>query len=148
MNGSGHFKQMQVLHTAMMVGVVMVAVILGGIISTEGTVTDYNGFVTGLLGIAAILMAAVLTVSQLIWNKRQGEIPNLKTADEKWMHYRSASIVRWAMIEGSIFFAICMVFVEKNLAGYLLVAVGLAFLYLARPNRDYAAEKYGFRDLY
>jgi len=126
-----------------MAGAILISCMLGFLLKRDGAVADYTGFTSGYLPIAAGILFMEIIISFVLWNKRQSEELTTKTTSEKWMHYRSACILRWALIEGGILISVVLTFLQQNLAGFVLVAIGLAFMFLARPNRDYVAEKYG-----
>lgn len=143
MNQADNFKQLQILHGALMMGAIFISIVLGYLLTNEAAITDYAGLGSGFLAIAAAIMAVEVVISYLIWNKRQSNIPATNVATEKWAHYRSSCILRWAMLEGGIFLSVVLTYLEQNLAGFVITAIGLAFLFLARPSRDYVSEKYG-----
>ncbi len=137
------FQQLQVLHAALMVGAVAVCVVLGLVMSREGAVATFTGWSDGLLLIAAIVMAAEVAISYLLWRSRQASIPISAPLFDKWMHYRSSCILRWACLEGGILIAVLLSYLEQNPAGFSIAAIGLGFLFLARPSREYFVEHYG-----
>lgn len=142
-NQPNDFKQIQILHGALMAGAMLMSIVIGGLLYSEGASADYAGLGSGFLLIAAVIMVLEISVSNVIWNNRQSNIPVTNVATEKWAHYRSSSILRWALLEGGIILSVVLTYMEKNLAGFIITAIGLAFLYLARPSRDYVSEKYG-----
>ncbi len=111
--------------------------------SREGAVATFSGWSDGLLLIAAIVMMAEIVLSFLLWSNRQSKIPVAGLLFEKWMHYRSSCIFRWACLEGGILIAVVLSYLEQNPAGFSIAAIGLGFLFLARPSREYFVEHYG-----
>ncbi len=140
---TNNFQQLQVLHGALMAGAVLMSIVLGFLLTQDAAVADFSGLTKGLLAIALVLMSLEIVVSNFIWRSRQATIPTAGLPSEKWLHYRTACILRWALLEGGILISVVLTFLERNTAGFCITAVGLAFLFLARPSRDYVAEQYG-----
>ena len=124
----------------------MICLVLGFVMSREGKVASFTGWTDGLLLYAMIFMAFEIGISHLLWNNRQSNIPVTNVQTEKWMHYRTSCILRWACLQGGILISVILSYLEQNTAGFAIAAVGLAFLFLARPSRDYVAENYGLND--
>ncbi|MBI1225146.1 MAG: hypothetical protein GC192_07885 [Bacteroidetes bacterium] len=141
-SSSNDFQQLQVLHGAMMMGAVLIAVFLGFMMTSDGAVADFAGLMKGFLLIAMVLMAAEISASNLIWRSRQAKIPATNDPAVKWMHYRTSCIIRWALLEGGVLISVVLTFLEQNLAGFCIAAVGLVFLLMAKPSRDYVADQY------
>lgn len=139
---ASEFQQLQILHGALMAGATLVSIMLGFLLVRDGALADYSKFTSGFLPIAAAIMFMEIAISFTIWNRRQSNIPVTNVASEKWLHYRSSCILRWALLEGGILISVILTFLERNPAGFCIPAVGLVFLFLARPSRDYVAEQY------
>ncbi|MCF8246899.1 MAG: hypothetical protein K9J37_10535 [Saprospiraceae bacterium] len=137
------FQQLQVLHGALMAGAVLVSIMLGFIMSGDGAVADFTGLTSGMLQIAIIVMTVEIALSFVLWRNSQSSIPTTDEQSEKWTHYRSSCIIRWACLEGGVLICVVLSFLEQNPAGFSIAAVGLAFLFLARPSKAYVAEQYG-----
>ena len=139
------FKQLQIMHLALVGGVVILSAVIGLLLSNKGAAADYSGIFQGFLLAASGILALQLVVSYLVWNKRQSGIPASAGSTEKMAHYQTSCILRWALIESGTLISVILTFLEQNLAGLAIAAVGLAFLFLAKPNKDYVMEKYGLR---
>ncbi len=139
------FQQLQIMHGALMVGAILVSIMLGFMMSGDGAVADFKGLTSRMLQIAAIVMVVEIALSFLLWQNRQSSIPITNDQAEKWMHYRSSCILRWACLEGGILICVVLSFLEQNPAGLSIAAVGLVFLFLARPSKEFVEEHYGIK---
>lgn len=138
------FKSLQILFMALMGGAILMATLMGFLISTEGEVKESTNWLEGFPLYAILLMAAEVVASYFLWNMRQSKLPDAgASAADKLAHYRSACILRWACLQGAVLVSIIFAFLDRNPMIFAVSAVGLALLFLARPSKDYFSEKYG-----
>ena len=143
LSNTDQFKQLQIMPGALMAGAVLMSCVIGFLLTSDGAVANFASLTDGLLLFAIIIMAAEIVISFVLWNNRQSNIPTTNVQSEKWAHYRSSCILRWACLEGGVLISIILSFLEQNPAGFSIAALGLGFLFLARPSREYVAEQYG-----
>jgi hypothetical protein len=130
-----YFKSIKVVHAALVIGVVLFLLIT--------VVLDLNGFASGdeEIRMALLLVASVFTfggvfAGNYIFKKRISIIREKTNLREKMDDYRSALIVKWALIEGPAFLAVVAFMLTGDLIffgiGVLLVIVFLVYT----PSRN------------
>lgn len=120
-------KTLQIIHLAICAGIVVVYFMLGNLSIESLTITsiDSSEIVYVLIPILAFILSNFLFKSQL-------KQANLKlNLEENLPIYQTASIIRWAILEGAAF-VILFVSPKFQLLGILLI-VYLAFL---RPTEE------------
>ncbi len=123
------FKVLQLLHRAMLAGMILFSII-GVYISVTGQIKHVETATGKVLQVAVIVIAFLFAgVGFYLFNKRVQATDNLTTAMERMAVYRSAAILRWAMIEVPVMFAIISFVLTGNYA-FLAFAVVLMFLFL------------------
>jgi hypothetical protein len=105
MTSAGYFKSIKIVHLALVIGVVFFALV--------SVFLQINGFGTlgelinnGLLLIIPLLALIGIFGSNFIFKKRLRKIVDKTNLNEKMEDYRSALILKFALIEGPSFFAI------------------------------------------
>jgi hypothetical protein len=130
------FKVLQLLHRAMLAGM-----LLFSIIALYITITRQTTHVTISTGKAlqiAVIAVAFLSVSGgfFLFNKRMQLTANMPIASERMGVYRMSAIIRWAMIEVPVMFAIISFVLTGNYAFLALaLAIMMVFVYTA-PSKN------------
>lgn len=119
-------KTIKILHLALCVGLILIYYILGEFNSFEELMNpqlDTSNYLYLLIPVAAYLLSNFLFRMQL------KKIDSSLNLEEKYPFYQSASLIRWAVLEGAAFI---IVFVQKDLVifGVLLIL----YLIFLRPT--------------
>lgn len=134
MTSAGYFKSIKIVHLALVIGVVFFALV--------SVFLQINGFGTlgelinnGLLLIIPLLALIGIFGSNFIFKKRLRKIVDKTNPNEKMEDYRSALILKFALIEGPSFFAIVAYLLTGNYI-FLGTAVVLIIVFLIyTPSR-------------
>lgn len=134
MTSAGYFKSIKIVHLALVIGVVFFALV--------SVFLQINGFGTlgelinnGLLLIIPLLALIGIFGSNFIFKKRLRKIVDKTNLNEKMEDYRSALILKFALIEGPSFFAIVAYLLTGNYI-FLGTAVVLIIVFLIyTPSR-------------
>lgn len=132
---SGYFKTLSILFYALLVGQVMFLLIvtgltLGGIVEGYEALTKIFSF-----AVPAFLIAAVF-FSNKIYKRRLLEIAANHSIADKLAQYRGLSIIRFAIIEGGVLFAIIAFFITSSKPLGLMAAAGILFFIMLRPTKE------------
>ncbi len=124
------FKSIQILHYALLGGCLMIGFLLMALGPDQ---TDMGNdlmmpMVIGLMTLSCIYF------SSFIYNSRLKEVKNLGDLDEKLDHYRTNSIIRWALLEGPALCCIVMMFLFGNYLFLIFYGFAVVALFLARPS--------------
>jgi len=89
-----------------------------------------------------LLVPASIMISHYLYNNKIREGKMLKDFEEKLMHFRASSILRWALLEGVNLINLVFFFLSKNYFFLLMFAFGFLFFLFARPSEDSFTEDY------
>lgn len=121
------FKALQVLHLAFLTGMILFTVISTFLVITRN-VKISNGLPDKATQVIVLLLAISLsTTGFFLFNKRIQSVPTNASATERMDAYRSAAILRWALIECPSLLAIIAFFITGN---YAFVALAIALMIL------------------
>lgn len=120
-------KILKTIHLAICAGVIITYIMLGGFSmeTLKIPILDSSSIVFAVLPFLAIFVGNFLFKSQL----KQAD-QNLKI-EEKLPVYQTASIIRWAILEGVAF---VILFAKPDLVLFGLIAI--AYLIFLRPTED------------
>lgn len=124
-----------VLWSAMLIGQLFFVAISVYLVTSGGMKTDGLYLTKPLLYIVPIMVLTSVLVSFYIFKQRLNSLKDQTDLAAKFVDYRSALIIRWALIEGPSFFAI----VSYLLTGsYILLGIAIVLIIvfiLIIPNR-------------
>ncbi len=131
------FKQTQILYYALFAGQAMIGLILFYLMQDNPqdreVVPPFSFIIPGavLFGIAA---------AYFIGQKRQSDIPVNGIVQEKLEHFKSSSILKYALAEGGNLISLLLTFTMANSNYMIWFVIGLAVFILLRPKRDQFIE--------
>jgi hypothetical protein len=131
-----YFKSLQIIHFALMAGVVAFGIIAFSVNYFSGKITDDKTLEKLLLIMVVFFSFAEVFASQFLFKMRLKECNKQSNFKDKLFCYRSALIVKFALVEGAAFFVIVAYFLTGNLLflGFLILLL-LVFLYY-KPTLD------------
>ncbi|MFM2358038.1 MAG: hypothetical protein RLY16_30 [Bacteroidota bacterium] len=128
---SSSFRSLVLLHRALLAGQVVMGVMMYYLRSTSLN-PPFNLELDRILQAVAIALAAIAYLVGTKWfftkKIKEARESNGSTAD-KFAIYRTASLVQWALLEGTTLFAIVAFYLTGNLA--FLVMAGMLVLIFA-----------------
>lgn len=124
---TNNIKTLKIIHLAICSGVIFIYFFIGEITMEKLSIqkVENSEIVYFLIPILAIVLGNLLFKSQL----KQAD-PN-SNLEEYLPIYQTASIIRWAILEGAAFF---ILFLKNNLV--LLGIIIIAYLIYLRPTMD------------
>ena len=134
-NGKQWLRQLVILHSAMTIGVVIISFMLYFIIGfhPEGEPTSSIP-ASGTIGTVIAFLG--LIISNFLYRHRLGRIPSLGDLNAKLLHFRTAVIPSYALIQGPILINLLIGFLDSNLLNLTVALIMVVFLYLKRPVKD------------
>lgn len=127
-------RAVRVMHLALVLGVILAGAVLVYRTFTVGPLlpgAPILGYVTAAFALVNLALATGLLLPR-IPSRSSAEAP-----DDYWTRseVRAATIIVWAVLEGSCLIALVGYFLTGSLAAGIVAAVAMAALALARPAR-------------
>ena len=134
MTSGEYFKSIKIVHIALVVGVVFFALI-SVFLQIKGFGTVGHEIDKVLLIVVPIFALIGIFASNFVFKKKLNEIRKKSNLKEKMEEYRSALIIKLALIEGPSFFAVVSFLLTGNYI-YLGLTVILIIVFLIyTPNK-------------
>ncbi|MFT4758932.1 MAG: hypothetical protein ACI9XO_001529 [Paraglaciecola sp.] len=135
------FKSIQILHMALMVGMILIFVFLW---FSNPIVINMNPL-DGLFSlILPFVMLAVIGGGIALYNKLKSNTNAQATLMQKMWEYRKISILRWSLLEGASLVSIIVFFFgEPNISVLFAFTLGLFAFSVFRPTVDGFGEDFG-----
>ena len=131
------FNTLKRLHFFLVVGVVLFLTISIYLVET-GELGDDKEMIEIFQYMVPIFAMICIVASRFMFNKRRATLASAKTLQEKTEGYQAALIVKWALIEGPILFAIITFMLTGNYGLGTIAFIMLMYLILQRPNLESA----------
>jgi hypothetical protein len=120
-------KSLQVIHTAMLAGMVLFCMI-SAVIKLSGN-KPVDPVLNKTLQVVVLVVSFVLIRTAFyLFNKQLRALEPSFSPAEKFSVYRSASIIKWALIEGPVLFAAICFMLTRNYA-FIALAFALVILF-------------------
>jgi hypothetical protein len=130
------FKVLQLLHRAMLAGMVLFCLIALFLVITGQTkyVATFTGKALQVTEIVVVFLFA--GGGSLLFNKKIQSTTTVETAAERMRIYRTSVIIRWAMTEIPVLFAIIAFVLTGNYAFLALATVLMVLFALIAPAKN------------
>lgn len=142
-------KTMIILHAALLVGQVLFAVISFAVVFLGNTPNSSLGNYSNILILISVLTAlGGYFISNIVFQKKLAHIKN-STASlaEKLEYYRSASIIRWALIEFATLLSIVLFLVTHNFIILAVAVVLIVIFFSKKPSLQMVATDLGISEM-
>lgn len=143
MQNQSPLRTLSVIHLALIAGQIMFAAVSIAIKGKTEIILQANDDIFFFI-IPGIALSGIL-VSSMIFKKLVEQAKTKQAPAEKLKQYLSASIIRWALIEGPSLFAITVYFLKGNLFYILISALLILFMFTLRPTREKVATELDVR---
>ncbi|MCH3885886.1 MFS transporter [Tenacibaculum aquimarinum] len=118
-------RTIKIIHFALIAGLVLAYFIIGDILNiTIPTLEGENLFYIFIPAIAVL-------ASNFVFKNLLSKIDSKQSKEQKLMQYQTASIVRWAILEGGAFL---ILFLKPELAIFGLLLI--LYLFLVKPTKE------------
>lgn len=136
------FKGNYIIYYALVAGQILIALVLSFLMIDSEIAFDWDMGNPFYL-IAPTLMLGAISMSSFLFTKKMQEAKLIKRdLIYKLEHYRTAIILRSAMLEGANLICIVFYYLEQNYFFLFLFFIGLGAFLLVRPSEETVREKY------
>lgn len=126
------FKTLQIIHGALIMGMVLFLVLTSSINENQAHTTIEPNDIP-FLYIALIAAIAAPIVSNFIFRKKIFEINNRASLTTKFKRYVSACIVRYALVEGTTLLSIVVSYITGNILASVIAVALIIYMIMIRP---------------
>lgn len=135
------FKAIQILHLAMLVGVIAIASILSFL---NMPLTAPSVDLSDIFTIISIVMTfGAIGVGTVLKGRSQQAASEIKTLEEALEHYRMDIIQRTALLEGAALISVIFMFISSNTFFLLPAALCIFLMITIRPSIEDLESTYG-----
>jgi hypothetical protein len=128
------FKSLQLLHTAMLAGMVLFCVV--------SAVIHFSGKLAANVSVNKILQVTILAVTFAsiktglsVFDRKLQSIPVTAAPAEKFAIYRIAAIIKWVFIEVPVLCTVICFMITRNYAFIALAFALIIFFFLQAPSK-------------
>ncbi len=136
MNLKAYFKFLQIIHTAIIVGVLLFMVVTVYLVNSghfEASLTDSRDF---FLAISALVTTSFLFAGNFIYKKQMESIKQLTDFKEQFTKIKNLLIIQFVIFEGPAFLSIVFYLVTGSLLFLVFTLLAILFLLKAKPNKE------------
>jgi small-conductance mechanosensitive channel len=134
MSPKEQFKSIQILHIALMVGMILMFVMLWFFSPVVINMNPLDGTFSIIL---PFVMIAAIGGAVWLYNKQKDSIEANASLKQKMWNYRKISVMRWSLTEGaSLACVLVFYFVESNISILFAFTLGLFAFSVFRPTVD------------
>lgn len=134
-------RSLRIIHLAMMVGIIIFFLVSFVLVQTVGPFGKLEKLAGQTVFIGFLVMAALLVVlSYSLHNRKCQSVANLSLS-EKLQVYRNSMILKFAMLEGSVFLGISTYLLVGITSVIAATAMILLLLLLNRPAVNHIADE-------
>jgi len=133
-----YIKMLKVLHLALMIGQVLLAIAMFSLVYFNITNTFELITFSNEILIAAVVLSAIAFLGGVsIFNKKLAAIDdNNLPVPQKLEAYRAANLIRWAMMEFAVILCCIFFFLTGNYYILLVTAIMILFFFTTRPGTE------------
>jgi hypothetical protein len=135
------FRANDILFFALLAGQVMFSLVMLGLLITENVVVQADANLLNILLVVVVFAGATSVVaSTKVYRLKLQSIPATVTLAEKLVQFRSACIIRWAILEFPSLLAVVASFVTGNMIFLALAGIMMVYFYTIKPTPEKAAN--------
>lgn len=134
------FKSIQILHIALMIGLVLIFTVLWFHAQPTINMNPLDGTLSLIL---PFVVLAGIGGGTMLYNKQKDSVEANDTVVQKLWDYRKVSVMRWSLIEGtSLVCVLIFYFYESNISILFAFTLGLFAFAVFRPTVDGFAQDF------
>jgi hypothetical protein len=141
-----YFNSLTVLYYAMIASQIVFAVVVLFINEGKTSPSDFTELRFPFTVIGFTLALAAFYGNFYIFRKKLAEIQANTQLSEKMLQYRSACIIRWAILEVPSFFALVTYFLTGYIVLMVIVAAIIFYFLLVKPSAERAIAELELTD--
>ena len=127
------FKTIQIIYTALMLGIFTFAVAVYAFAENHAFATDTSDVFIIILPVIAI---GGIHLSNVLYNKLLNKNKSNDTLSSKLAQYQTAIIVKAACLEGPAFLAIAIAYVTSNMIFLAIALLLVLVMYMTFPTKE------------
>jgi len=128
-NNTGYLKALQIVHRAMLLGMILFAAISFFLSYTGNFPPSLQSYNEVFQVIAVLLSLAGFFLGNFLFKKKILSLRELNNLTSKLSGYRAASLIQWALLEAPALFAVICFLLVGNFA-FLALAAALVLLFV------------------
>ncbi|WP_167611971.1 hypothetical protein [Maribellus sediminis] len=128
-----YFRSLQIVHLALMAGIVSF-IVIAIVLQNMGFESDGEDMLPALIYVVPVFMIGGILASNYVFKFRLKTCISQSGLKQKLEEYRSALIIKFALVEGPSFFAIIAYLLTANLVFVGITVLLLAVLLSYRPT--------------
>ncbi|WP_167618647.1 hypothetical protein [Maribellus sediminis] len=128
-----YFRSLQIVHLALMAGIVSF-IVIAIVLQNMGFESDGEDMIPALIYVVPVFMIGGILASNNVFKFRLKTCISQSGLKQKLEEYRSALIIKFALVEGPSFFAIIAYLLTANLVFVGITVLLLAVLLSYRPT--------------
>lgn len=136
-----YFKSLTVLFTALIAGQLIFAAMAGYLVLSGAVESRYKDIENVLFILVPVLIIIGRLGGNMIFKTKIRSIHSTMGLKEKLDTYRTAFIIRCAMLQGSVIFAVIIFMLTQVIEMMAFVAGGIFLFYLLKPNKENIAAQ-------
>ena len=129
LNNTGYLKALQIVHRAMLLGMILFAAISFFLSYTGNFPPSLQSYNEVFQVIAVLLSLAGFFLGNFLFKKKILSLRELNNLTSKLSGYRAASLIQWALLEAPALFAVICFLLVGNFA-FLALAAALVLLFV------------------
>lgn len=102
----------------------------------SGNIDGFGGLNTMFMFITPIVVLASILASKFIYTKQVTEFDKSLSLENKLVSYRTANIIRLALLEGANIFNVSIMIITANYFFAALFIIIIALLFINRPTKE------------
>lgn len=132
-NFKQYFNVLRILHLAMSVAVVVFGMVVHFVILPIQDIDAGNNS-TLYVNLSAAYLVVAISIGYWLFGNQMKKAKESTSLSDKLNTYRSACIIRWALLEGAALVALVFYLLSGNLVLLALAGIGVLVLALSHPN--------------
>lgn len=133
MNSKGFFQTLKLIHISLVAGLTIFSVF--AFVQNNGFNADINTD-SNLLYMVPVVALLGYFGSQVLFKKMVSKVQVTDSLQTKLNHYQTASIMKYALIEGPAFIALFVYYTTGNALPLVIAGCLLAYLFVQRPTKE------------
>ena len=131
-------KSNNILHMALCAGLLMMSGVIYYLISSGGVgINNSTNSTFFIIGSVVVLFGLLVSSKMYAANIKHASSKTFDSYEDASANFRSANVLRWALIEGPSLVAVVLAFLEGNLFLFFPAMVGVLFLFLSKMNEEH-----------
>lgn len=136
-------KTISIIHLGLMTGPVLFGFVAYS--QTKNSFLDYSDTSDVFLIVVPLFALTGIFVGNLIFKQAMKSAERTEGLQTKLARYQTASLIKYALIEGPAFLGVVAFFITGNLTYLYIAGVLILYLYLLRPTKDKIERGLGLR---